>query len=58
MKGNAKAIIYRGKDGWRARVVAANGRIVLVTGEAFARRSYLARKLKRLLNTDAVEGLA
>jgi len=39
--------VYRAKDGWRWRLVAANGRIV-ATGEAHTRKGDAVRACARL----------
>lgn len=42
MKRAARFHVYRGRDGWRWRLIAANNRIV-ATGEAHTRRGDAAR---------------
>lgn len=33
-----KFVVYEAKDGWRWRLVAANGRIIADSGEAYTRK--------------------
>ncbi len=42
--------VYEGKDGWRWRLVAANGRI-LCTGESHTRKADAERALKTTADT-------
>jgi uncharacterized protein YegP (UPF0339 family) len=40
--------LYKAADGWRWRLVAANGRIIADSGEAYTRRYDAARAITRV----------
>lgn len=49
---NDKLDVYRDKAmGWRWRIVAANGRIIAVSGEGFTRKWAARRAGKRVLRS-------
>lgn len=48
-----KFVVYKAKDGWRWRLVAANGRVVADSGEAYTRKHDAEKAIHRLW--DAVD---
>lgn len=48
--------VYKGRDGWRWRMVAANGRKVATSGEAFASEANADRAADRLIGATIVKG--
>lgn len=45
MKKQPRFQPYKAKDGWRWRLIAANGRIIADSGEAYARKSGVERAI-------------
>lgn len=43
MKRNGRVEIYRAKDGWRWRAIAANGELVSAPGEAYSKKGNAKR---------------
>lgn len=48
MSGHARFAPYRAKDGWRWRLLAANGLVVAESGEAYATRAGCRRAIARV----------
>ena len=43
--------VYRSKDGWRWRLIAANGRIIAESGEAYTRERDAHRAVQMVQDT-------
>lgn len=49
--------VYRGQDGWRWRLVAANGKIVADSGESYVKRSAILKAIDRVKDLMAAAGV-
>jgi len=49
-------VVYQARDGWRWRLVAANGRIIAESGEAYTRKHDVERALTTAQNL-AIEAI-
>ena len=52
MARSARTVVYRARDGWRWRLIAANNRII-ATGEAHTRRADAERAAAAVQRTFA-----